>query len=96
MAELKTLDAAFVAQTAQRSLPNPNRPRLSTETEAKLAEVDRRDASKYASMETLTHQFNKVAEALEAEDAIPKEVDPWQDDSMVNHIEETRAKLIKP
>lgn len=90
------LDARFVAETAQRSLPNPNRPRLSTESEAKLAEVDRRDAAKYASMETLTHQFNAIAEAMEAEaDAVPVEVDEWEDDSMVHSIEDARATLIR-
>lgn len=94
--EMATLDASFVAETAQRSLPNPNRPRLRTETEAKLAEVDRKDAAKYASMETFTHQFNAVADALASDDAdsVPEEVEAWQDDSMVHHIEETRAKLI--
>lgn len=97
------VDAAFVADTAQRSLPNPHRPRLSTESEARLAEVDRKDAAKYASMETLTHQFNMVAEAFDAEadtgeapkpdDAIPEDGE-WED-SMVHNIESARAQLIK-
>lgn len=92
MAKLETLDAKFVAETAQRSLPNPNRPRLKTETEERLAEVDRKDAAKYASMETFTHQFNAMAAALDS-DAVPEEGD-WED-SMVHHIEQTRSQLVK-
>lgn len=92
------VDAAFVASTTQRSMPNPNRPRLNTESEAKLAEVDRRDAVKYASIETFTHQFNKLADGIDAEvaqeraQAIPEEAE-WEDDSMVHNIEDARAKL---
>ena len=92
---MKTLavDAAFVAQTTQRSLPNPKRPRLTTDIEDRLAAVDRRDAAKYASMETLAHQFDVLAKAIDSS-GVPEEV--WDDDdSLVHHIEQTRAKLIK-
>jgi hypothetical protein len=92
---MKTLavDATFVAQTAQRSLPSRKRPRLNTDIEDRLADVDRRDAVKYASMETLTHQFNSLAEAIDA-DGVPEERDDFNDDSLIHHIEVTRAKLI--
>ncbi len=107
MAQLKVpaVDASFVASTAQKSLPSLTRPRLNTESEARLAEVDRKDAAKYASMETLTHQFHLVADAMDADQederersirpndrAIPEEGE-WED-SMVHNIEETRARLI--
>lgn len=95
------VDASFVAETCQRSLPNPNRPRLSTASEARLAEVDRKDAVKYASMETIIHQLNGVADALDADaqsevpprdlSAIPEDGE-WED-SMVHNIEEARAQL---
>jgi len=94
---MAAVDATFVAQTAQRSLPNPNRPRLSTACEARLAEVDRKDAAKYASMETLTHQFNAMADRLaedQASDGTPLEGEDFEDDSMVHHIADTRAKLV--
>lgn len=89
MAKTQTLES-FVSETAQRSQPSMTRPRLKSECEARLAEVDRRDAAKYASMETLTHQFNQVADAMEAEDA----GDEWDEDSLVNDIEAVRAKLV--
>lgn len=98
-AKIPMVDSEFVAETAQRSLPNPHRPRLSTDCENRLAEVDRRDAAKYASMETLTHQFNAMADAIEAEvvdepsDGVPSEGETFDDESLVHHIEETRAQL---
>lgn len=79
-------------------MPSMTRPRLKTDCEERLAAVDRRDAAKYASMETLTHQFNAVADRMQAEeqeerDAIPQSDEEWED-SMVHNIEAVRAKLV--
>jgi hypothetical protein len=87
-------------------MPNLSRPRLSTATEERFAEVDRRDAAKYASMETLTHKFCQLADELEADDEAERAaaitppagtvVEKWEEeDSMVHNIEDVRAKLVR-
>lgn len=78
-------------------MPNPNRPRLNTEAEKKFAEVDQRAAAQYSSMETLTAQFNQLADQMQADDdCVPEATDPFDDDSLVTNISDARIKLLKP
>lgn len=44
----------------EHSSPNPDRPRLPDQVERLLAEVERRTAACYASMEELTFQVGKL------------------------------------
>lgn len=79
-------------EIVQRSLPNPKRPRLSTETEAKLVAVDQRDAVCYAHAEELTAKLYALADEIKAGNAVPIPVDAWEDTSTVQHIVEARER----
>ena len=100
MAHLKApvADPTFVASTVQRSMPNPNRPRLSTATEDRFAECDRKSAIQYAKMETQTHLLNRLADEIDADADVSDNAVPdveIKDDSLVNEVKELRASLSK-
>ena len=48
----------------ERSEPSRTRPRLSEERERELADIERRSAACYASMEELTYQVGKLTEEI--------------------------------
>lgn len=48
---------AHVRVIAERSAPDPNRPRLADEHERRLEDVERRSAACYAEAEELAHQM---------------------------------------
>lgn len=51
-----------VVRIADRSLPNPDRPRLSEDLEKKLEPIERKSAQCYAEAEELTFQLRAVTE----------------------------------
>ena len=55
---------ARVRMIAERSVPDPDRPRLSEENERKLEDVERRSAVCYAESEELTHQLRVLASEI--------------------------------
>lgn len=94
MSTKRLADEAFVQETVSRSLPSLTRPRLRTESEHRLAEVERRAAESYAHIETLTRKAQDLAEKLdEPPEAVPVAVPAWEDTSMVNHIEDVRIQV---
>lgn len=65
MALLKSLpDPSRIRAMAERSAPDLSRPRLSEEHERALADVERRTAACYASMEELSYQIGNLTEEL--------------------------------
>lgn len=80
-----------------RSMPNPNRPRLSAESEMRFADIEKRTAACYAESEELTDKLLEMAKVISGEivngDAIPEVVPEFDDISTVNHIEEVRKKI---
>lgn len=90
-----------VRQAVQNSLPSLTRPRLSTESERRLAEVDQKSALCYADAEALTERALDLASRLKAaaqvshddDSAIPVEFNSLEDTSAVHHIEELRVRL---
>jgi len=72
-----------------RSLPDPNRPRMSDEIEHQLEPLDRRSALAYADAELATERLAAVVEDI-ASDGVPVE-ELFGDTSLVTHIEELRA-----
>jgi hypothetical protein len=76
-------DKALAA--VERSLPDPNRPRLSDRDEARLHAADRRSAIAYAEAELATERLDALAS-----DGIP-DADLWGDTTLVNVIDELRA-----
>lgn len=77
-----------------RSLPNPGRPRLSTELEEYLEPVERRAALTYADGELATDRLNAIAAAMTS-DGVP-DAEILGDTSVVNHLEELRARALAP
>ncbi len=53
-----------VVRIAERTLPDPDRPRLSDDLEKKLEPVERRAAQCYAEAEELTYQLRAVTQEL--------------------------------
>lgn len=53
-----------VVRIAERSMPDPDRPRLSDELEKKLEPVERRTAQCYAEAEELTFQLRAATEYI--------------------------------
>lgn len=51
----------------ENSAPNPDRPRLSAESEAALAAVEGKSAETYAEAEETTHRILKLAQQIRAE-----------------------------
>ena len=74
----------------ERSLPNPNRPRLSTEVEAELEPLERKAALVYAEAELAVERLRAVIDEVTS-DAIPIE-ELEGDTSVVTHINELRAR----
>lgn len=93
-----------VARAVSRSWPSMTRPRLPTESEERLYEIDRRSAACYAGMETLTEKLGTVLRGLEAEDDEPKpepckiieKSETWDEDSLVQSMDEFRQTAAKP
>lgn len=78
----------FVADTVRRSLPNPKRPRLKTESEARLADIEAKSAQTYAQLETATAELKQLAELM-ADDGNAIPIETWEgDNSLVYHIEQ--------
>lgn len=88
----KRLSQEAALTVVKRSMPNRARPRLSTEVEVRLADVEDRCAEAYASMEMATQSLHELAAAVESSDAIPVPVpESWEDTSAVHHVEDVRA-----
>ena len=70
------------------------RPRLAEDVEKRLEPIEERSAACYADAEEIAQRIRRVATDLDALEAIPT---PWddEDDSLVHHIEELRAKTQK-
>lgn len=81
-------DEAIAA--VERSLPNPHRPRLNTEMEAALEPLERRAALVYTDAELAVQRLQAVVDEVES-DAVPIE-ELWDDDSVVTHLAELRAR----
>ena len=79
-------DEAIAA--VERSLPNPARPRLSTEMEAHLEPIERRAALVYTDAELAVERLRALVDEVES-DAVPV-AELLGDDSVVNHLEELR------
>jgi hypothetical protein len=62
---MKPIDLAHVI--AERSLPDPKRPRLPEPIEQRLESIERRSAVCYASMEMLSARFRDLAERVSRE-----------------------------
>ena len=95
-APLKVSEDVEAAQNSvSRSWPSLTRPRLSTASENRLAEVERRSAACYAGMEALTKKLDNVRRDIESEpestNGVPSPVEAWEDDSLVQSIDEFRA-----
>ena len=85
-------------QLVEKSAPRPDRPRLPLPLEAKLAEVDRKHAACYASMEDLTDRLYRVAADIDHSDitltqkAVSVDADDdFEEDSVVRHIGNVHA-----
>lgn len=89
-----------VKQAVQRSMPNPTRPRLTTQSEAKFADVEQRSAACYAEAEDATEKMWRLARTLSGEenatdtqdDGIPIETN-FEDTSSVHHLEDLRQRV---
>ena len=73
-----------------RALPNPHRPRLNSEMEAALEPLERRAALAYTDAELAAERLHAILDEVES-DAIPVE-ELQGDTSVVNHLEELRAR----
>jgi hypothetical protein len=90
--------AEFVSSTVYKSSPNLKRPRLSTDSENRLAEVERKSAACYAGMETMTAQLNQLAADIDSEPCgraaseSGEGPESWdEDDSLVHSVIELRS-----
>lgn len=79
MADTAPLDDDLVLATLRRSMPNPRRPRLRTETEAALADVDQRSAEAYAAVELATESLRRDLDKASSSDAIPIPQEDWDE-----------------
>lgn len=75
---LPTDTSSRVAVIADRSRPDPDRPRLPEHIEQRLEPVERRSAQCYAEAEELTYQIRRAAENL-ASDEEPTPVEQHAD-----------------
>ncbi len=96
MAIPATLDDDFVVTTVRRSMPNPDRPRLKTESETKLVELEQRCAASYAAIETVTEDLRRLNESLSNDgNAVPQE--SWDgENSLVQNVDELKSLTKKP
>lgn len=90
----------IAADAVQRSYPNRKRPRLKTAAEDRLADIERRSAECYASMEELTSQLSQLATHLDQvpinDAAIPEPVEGWENDSLVQSVQELQTVVALP
>jgi division protein CdvB (Snf7/Vps24/ESCRT-III family) len=81
-----------VMALVEKSRPNGQRPRMSSEFEAQLAEVDAQSAACYASMEDLSDKLDTIAQAITEEESVV--VMPLDDeDSAVHHLDDVSTEL---
>lgn len=89
-------EAEFVSDMVRRSMPSLTRPRLKTESEQKLAEIERKSAECYAGMETFTRRLTQLAKDIEDTDTggIPAEF-TGEEDSLVLSVDELHGAVEK-
>lgn len=85
-------EADFVSETVKRSMPSLTRPRLKTEAEDRLADIERKNAECYAGMETFTRQLTQIANDLnEDTGGVPEDVFGDEENSLVISTNEMQA-----
>lgn len=80
-----------IVALVERSTPNPDRPRLSAELEAQLAELDRKSAACYALMEDISDRIAQLADKIDAEAIVESPID--DNDSLVHHLDDVSMRL---
>lgn len=70
--QLPTDTSSRVAVIADRSRPDPNRPRLPEHIEERLEPIERKSAQCYAEAEELAYQIRRAAESLAEEPPPPR------------------------
>lgn len=79
---------------AERSASDPERPKMTPETELRLQQIEVESAACYANMEDATHRFYMIAQVIENEtdpENVPSEVD--EEISTFHHLEELSIQL---
>jgi len=79
-----------MAVVASKAMPNTNRPRLRSDAELRLADLEQRSAASYSEIETVTEDLKQLA--VDIDDAVPVMADAWDDTSMVHHVEEVQKR----
>lgn len=74
----------------EKSMPNPHRPRLPDDLEARLLDIDRKSAACYAQLEAVAGELEELELNIEHA-AIPLPVPPDSDLSTMNHIDDARS-----
>lgn len=90
-AKAQVPDSTTTREIVSRSYPSLNRPRLSTEAENRLADVELRSAECYTDIENITQKFQALIPAID--EASPEVIDWDEEPSVVTAVEDVRTKL---